>query len=192
MSENNDFRHEEQGYNTPENLYHFNYNEQHNAPVTRAGRRSRRRRKALLLAKGRCKGHSLAPGLRSGRRRGRLRRCRSLQQRQDHDPAEQSHGVGDHCEAGQRPNPYVSGGGIRLHGKQRGEHQLLLRVHQHFRSVRAVRLLRQRIHYHPGRLYRDQPPCRQWRVLGDGDAAMTAGSTRPRWWAATVTTMWRC
>ena len=32
MSENNDFRHEEQGYNNPENLYHFNYNEQHNAP----------------------------------------------------------------------------------------------------------------------------------------------------------------
>ena len=30
MSENNDFRHEEQGYNNPENLYHFNYNEQHN------------------------------------------------------------------------------------------------------------------------------------------------------------------
>ena len=32
MSENNDFRHEEQGYNNPENLYHFNYNEQHNTP----------------------------------------------------------------------------------------------------------------------------------------------------------------
>ena len=32
MSENNDFRHEEQAYNNPENLYHFNYNEQHNAP----------------------------------------------------------------------------------------------------------------------------------------------------------------
>ena len=30
MSENNDFRHEEQAYNNPENLYHFNYNEQHN------------------------------------------------------------------------------------------------------------------------------------------------------------------
>mgnify|MGYP005760257235 CR=1 FL=1 len=30
MSDNNDFRHEEQGYNNPENLYHFNYNEQHN------------------------------------------------------------------------------------------------------------------------------------------------------------------
>ena len=33
MSENNDFRHEEQGYNNPENLYHFNYNEQHNTPL---------------------------------------------------------------------------------------------------------------------------------------------------------------
>ena len=32
MSENNDFRHEEQAYNNPENLYHFNYNEQHNTP----------------------------------------------------------------------------------------------------------------------------------------------------------------
>mgnify|MGYP000513827283 CR=1 FL=1 len=32
MSENNDFRHEEQGYNNPENLYHFNYNEQQNTP----------------------------------------------------------------------------------------------------------------------------------------------------------------
>ena len=32
MSENNDFRHEEQGYNNPENLYHFNYNEQNNTP----------------------------------------------------------------------------------------------------------------------------------------------------------------
>ena len=32
MSDNNDFRHEEQGYNNPENLYHFNYNEQHNTP----------------------------------------------------------------------------------------------------------------------------------------------------------------
>ena len=32
MSENNDFRHEEQVYNNPENLYHFNYNEQHNTP----------------------------------------------------------------------------------------------------------------------------------------------------------------
>lgn len=32
MNENNDFRHEEQGYNNPENLYHFNYNEQHNTP----------------------------------------------------------------------------------------------------------------------------------------------------------------
>ena len=32
MSENNDFRHEEQGYNNPENLYHFNYHEQHNTP----------------------------------------------------------------------------------------------------------------------------------------------------------------
>ena len=30
MSENNDFRQEGQGYNNPENLYHFNYNEQHN------------------------------------------------------------------------------------------------------------------------------------------------------------------
>ena len=33
MSENNDFRHEEQAYNNPENLYHFNYNEQHNTPL---------------------------------------------------------------------------------------------------------------------------------------------------------------
>ena len=33
MSENNDFRHEEQGYNNPENLYHFNYNEQRNTPL---------------------------------------------------------------------------------------------------------------------------------------------------------------
>ena len=33
MSENNDFRQEEQGYNNPENLYHFNYNEQHNTPL---------------------------------------------------------------------------------------------------------------------------------------------------------------
>ena len=33
MSENNDFRHEEQGYNNPENLYHFNYYEQHNTPL---------------------------------------------------------------------------------------------------------------------------------------------------------------
>ena len=33
MSENNDFRHEEQGYNNPENLYHFNHNEQHNTPL---------------------------------------------------------------------------------------------------------------------------------------------------------------
>ena len=32
MSENNDFRHEEQAYNNPENLYHFNYNEQQNTP----------------------------------------------------------------------------------------------------------------------------------------------------------------
>ena len=32
MSDNNDFRHEEQAYNNPENLYHFNYNEQHNTP----------------------------------------------------------------------------------------------------------------------------------------------------------------
>ena len=32
MSENNDFRYEEQAYNNPENLYHFNYNEQHNTP----------------------------------------------------------------------------------------------------------------------------------------------------------------
>ena len=33
MSDNNDFRHEEQAYNNPENLYHFNYNEQHNTPL---------------------------------------------------------------------------------------------------------------------------------------------------------------
>ena len=33
MSENNDFHHEEQAYNNPENLYHFNYNEQHNTPL---------------------------------------------------------------------------------------------------------------------------------------------------------------
>ena len=32
MSENNDFRHEEQAYNNPENLYHVNYNEQQNTP----------------------------------------------------------------------------------------------------------------------------------------------------------------
>ena len=37
MSENNDFRHEEQGYNNPENLYHFNYNEQHNTPLDPGG-----------------------------------------------------------------------------------------------------------------------------------------------------------
>ena len=30
MSENNDFRQEGQEYSNPENLYHFNYNEQHN------------------------------------------------------------------------------------------------------------------------------------------------------------------
>ena len=32
MNENNDFRSEEQGFNDPNNLYHYNYREQHSAP----------------------------------------------------------------------------------------------------------------------------------------------------------------
>ena len=32
MNENNDFRSEEQGFSDPNNLYHYNYREQHSAP----------------------------------------------------------------------------------------------------------------------------------------------------------------